>query len=105
MLLISLPIHFLPCIRNFLLWFYSSAYKQIISDNKEKGDCVIKQEFLDSSIDLRDSAITFYSSRLQNRRAGVRKGQLSGARSQFPIQVDLRGYRVYSRDLGDLPIA
>jgi len=36
-------------------------YKQIISDNKKKADCAVKQEFLDNSIDFRDSAIIFYT--------------------------------------------
>jgi len=73
-----------------------SDYKQIISD-KEKTNCAIKQEFLDNSIDLRLSHC-FLHRRLQKEEQGYTGNLLSG--SQFPIQVDFRGY-----SLGDLPIA
>jgi len=51
-------------------------YKQIISDNKKKADCAVKQEFLDNSIDLRDSTITFYTD-ISNKSRGNYAGTVT----------------------------
>ena len=76
-----------------------SDYKQIISD-KEKTNCAIKQEFLDNSIDLRLSHCFLHRRLAPKGRAGIHRGGNLLSGSQFPIQVDFRGY-----SLGDLPIA
>jgi len=60
----------------------------------------IKQEFLDNlfSIDLQASAIAFYIDgfRMEEQEYAEAATYSPEQRSQFPIQVDLRGYHIYS---------
>jgi len=83
---------------------FRSDYKQIISDNKKKAECVIKQEFLDIPLISETQPLLFTVTKWKSKDTQGLWLIFRSSESVFDTS-DLRNYHVYSRGLGSPPIA